>query len=98
MAADQASRKVADSTAHQKCVMASPEHHLVCSRFYSGGATTRDYSRVGSVNTHQIYCQLQWLHVSTQTLIIRPIIGAHLKYIKRQCTFLESQNIYKVRI
>jgi len=30
--------------------------------------------RVSSVKTQLIYCQLKWRHVSTQGVIIRPII------------------------
>jgi len=38
--------------------------------------------RVSSVKTQLIYCQLEWRHVSTQGVIIRPIIEPCLKYIK----------------
>jgi hypothetical protein len=38
--------------------------------------------RVSSVKTHLIYCQLKWRHVSTQGVIIRPIIEPCLRYIE----------------
>jgi len=43
--------------------------------------------RVSSVKTQLIYCQLKWLHDSTQGVIIRPIIEPCLRYIKWKCTF-----------
>jgi len=33
-------------------------------------------------------------HISTQGVIIGPIIEPRLRYIKWECTFLGSQNIY----
>jgi len=39
-------------------------------------------SRVSSVKTQIIYCQLKCQHVSTQRVIIRPIIEPCLRYIK----------------
>jgi hypothetical protein len=53
--------------------------------------------RVSSVKTELINCQLNWQHVSTHRVIIRPIIELCLRYIKKKCTFLGSQNVYKVR-
>jgi len=55
---------------------------------------SRSIPRVISVKTQLIYCQLKWLHVSTQGVIIRPIIEACMRYIKWKGTFLGSQNIY----
>jgi len=49
--------------------------------------------RVSSVKTQLIYCQLKWRHVLTQGIIIRPIIESCMRYIKRKCTFLGSQNV-----
>ena len=43
--------------------------------------------RVRSVKTQLTYCQLRWRHVSTQGVIIRPIIEPCLRYIKWKCTF-----------
>jgi hypothetical protein len=45
------------------------------------------YSRVSSVKTQLIYCQLKWQHVSTHRVIIRPIIEPCLRYIKWKWTF-----------
>ena len=36
----------------------------------------------------------KWRHVSTQGVIIRPIIEPYLRYIKWKCTFLGGQNAY----
>ena len=44
-------------------------------------------SRVSSVKTQLIYCQLKWRHVSTQGVIIRPIVEPCLRYYKWKCTF-----------
>ena len=50
-------------------------------------------ARGSSVKTQLIYCQLKWRHVSTQEVIIRPIIEPCLRYIKWKCT-MGSQNVY----
>jgi len=50
--------------------------------------------RVRSVKTQLICCELKWRHVSTQGVIIRPVIEPYLKYIKWKCTFVGSQNVY----
>jgi hypothetical protein len=42
-----------------------------------------------SVKTQLIYCQLKWRHVSTQGVVIRPIIEPCLRYIKWKCTIIE---------
>jgi len=41
-----------------------------------------------SVKTQLIYYQFNWRHVSTQGVIIRPIIEPCLRYIKWKCTLL----------
>jgi len=43
--------------------------------------------RVSSVKTQIIYYQLKWPHVSTQGVIMKPIIEPCLRYIKWKCTF-----------
>ena len=53
---------------------------------------------VSSVKTQLICCQLKWRHVSTQGVIIRPIIEPCLRYIKWKCTFLVSQSVYYIPI
>jgi hypothetical protein len=51
--------------------------------------------KVSSVKTQQIYFQLKWRHVSTQGVIIMPIIEPCLRYIKWKCTFLGiPKNVY----
>jgi len=45
--------------------------------------------RVSSVKTQLIYCQLKWRHVSTQKVIIRPIIEPCFRYIKWKRTVLD---------
>jgi len=47
---------------------------------------------VNSVKTQLFYCQLKWWHVSTQGVIIRPIIEPCLRYIKWKCKWKFSQN------
>jgi hypothetical protein len=54
------------------------------------------FPRVSSVKTQLMYCQLNWRHVSTQGVIIRPIIEPCMRYIKWKCTFLGSQNVYNI--
>ena len=39
--------------------------------------------RVSSVKTQLIYCQLNWRHVSTRRVIIRPGIEPCLRYISK---------------
>jgi len=48
-------------------------------------------ARLSSVKTQLIYFQLKWRQVSTQGVIIRPIIEPCLRYIKWKCTFLGSK-------
>jgi len=48
------------------------------------------YSKSKFSQNRLIYCQLKWRHVSTQGVIIRPIIEPCLRYIKWKCTFLGS--------
>jgi hypothetical protein len=50
--------------------------------------------RVSSVKTQLIYCQLKWLHVSSQGVIIRPITEPFLRYIKGKLTLLLFQKVY----
>ena len=50
--------------------------------------------RVSSVKTQLFYCQIRWRHVSTQGVIIRPIIEPCLRCINWKCTFLGFQNVY----
>ena len=47
---------------------------------------SRCIPRVSSVKIQLIYCQLKWRHVSTQGIIIRPIIEPCLMYIKWKWT------------
>jgi hypothetical protein len=44
-----------------------------------------------SVKTQLIYCQLKWRNISTQGVIIKPIIEPCMRYIKWKCRFLGSQ-------
>jgi len=61
-------------------------------------------ARVSSVKTHLIYCQLKWRHVSTQGVIIRPIIEPCLRYIKWKCPFgtpkclQHCDNVYTIEV
>jgi len=54
--------------------------------------------RVSSVKTQLIYCQLKWRHVSSQGVIIRPIIEPCFRYIKWKHTSSESTHQVKVHI
>jgi hypothetical protein len=55
---------------------------------------SKSIPRISSIKTQLIYCQLKWRHVSTQAVIIRPIIETCLGYIKRKFTIFGSKNIY----
>jgi len=59
-----------------------------------GKKSSLSIQRISSVKIQLIYRQLKWQHVSTQRVIIRPIIEPCLRYIKWKCTFLGSQNVY----
>jgi len=50
--------------------------------------------KVSSVKTQLTYCQLKWRNVSTQGVIIRPIIEPCMRYIKWKCTFLDPKNVH----
>jgi len=47
--------------------------------------------RLSSLKTHLFYCQLKLRHVSTQGVIIRPVIEPCLRYIKWKGTFWDPK-------
>jgi hypothetical protein len=58
----------------------------ITSAFFFTCLTNLIILRVSSFKTQLIYCQLKWRHVSTQGVIIRPIIDPCLRYIKWKFT------------
>jgi len=56
--------------------------HAVKACTRSRGTDPLSIPRVSSVKTQLIYYQLKWRNVSTQGVIIRPIIEPCMRYIK----------------
>ena len=71
----------------------------VINLFWLKQALSLHILRFCSVKTQLVFCQsLMWLHVSTHSVIIRPIRETYLMYIEKKCTFLGYQNVYNCEV